>query len=604
MTRASRFCRVVNHLFRRQLILAFLVPTALSGQNTIKQSLQSIQDSIQIYYQNEPSKALTFALKYKNLAYASDSLFFKAKADNFLGMCYYVNGNVDKAIDSYVKSLKKFEQLKDTWFVAMLNNNIGAAYRLRNKPTETISYYEKALKGFESLKDTLWMANLYQNISIQKNELGLYKEDLEYKQKALDIYAALKDTQMILFTKGNLADTYLNLGDYNKAISNAEEFLYSPNSKADQSTKAFVLVAYGNTFHKLGNNAKAIKILEEGMELSEKFGFKEIAVETHQSLASIYKEQNNYSKAFYHLNAFHNIQDTLFNQKKDETINDLLLNYESEKKDADIELLNAENKLKTLQIKQSNNIKWALIFGLGLVSLLAFLAWRLKNIKAKNNIELANKNEIISKALNEKNILLREIHHRVKNNLQVISSLLKLQSQYIEDESAVKAIAEGRNRVHSMALLHQNLYKEENLTGVNMKEYFTNLIEGLFDAYNINDDDIKLQTEIEDLTLDIDTVIPLGLITNELVSNALKHAFEDKSNALLIVKLWEKDGRLMLQVKDNGKGYNPEIIAEGKKSFGQKLIKSLSDKLEAEILVNTDSGAEITLSIKDYKKAS
>ena len=84
----------------------------------------------------------------------------------------------------------------------------------------------------------------------------------------------------------------------------------------------------------------------------------------------------------------------------------------------------------------------------------------------------------------------------------------------------------------------------------------------------------------------------------------LKHAFEDKNNALLIVKLWEKDGRLMLQVKDNGKGYNPENVAEGRKSFGQKLIKSLSDKLEADVLVDTVSGAEITLSIKDYKKAS
>jgi len=213
---------------------------------------------------------------------------------------------------------------------------------------------------------------------------------------------------------------------------------------------------------------------------------------------------------------------------------------------------------------------------------------------------LTSKNQQISKALEEKNILLREIHHRVKNNLQVISSLLKLQSQYIEDEGAVKAIAEGRNRVHSMALLHQNLYKEDNLTGVNMKEYFTNLIEGLFDAYKITE--IKLVTEIENLTLDIDTVIPLGLIANELVSNALKHAFYNVENGILIVKLWEKDGQLLFNVRDNGKGYNENLVADGKKSFGQKLIKSLSDKLEADVQVTTTTGTDVTLSIKDYKK--
>ena len=151
-----------------------------------------------------------------------------------------------------------------------------------------------------------------------------------------------------------------------------------------------------------------------------------------------------------------------------------------------------------------------------------------------------------------------------------------------------------------MALLHQNLYKENNLTGVNMKEYFTNLIEGLFDAYKITD--IKLVTEIEDLTLDIDTVIPLGLIANELISNALKHAFENVKNGLLMVKLWEKDGQLIFNVKDNGNGYDEILIAKDKKSFGQKLIKSLSDKLEADVQVTTTTGTDVTLSIKDYKK--
>lgn len=580
----------------------FCFPTILMGQDVLKQQLQSTQDSIQKYYQNQPIKALDYAFIYEKIALESDSLKYKAKADNFIGMCYYMNGEVEKAIKYYVSGIKKFEELKDIWYVAMLNNNIGAAYQLRKKPTETINYYLKALRGFEEVKDTTWMANLYNNISIQKNELGLYSEELDYKQKAMNIYVAQKDTQMVLLTKGNLAHTYFKLGEYEKSIENAEDFLNSAENKTAQSGRATVLLAYAYTLQKIGNKTKSLEIISEAKSIAEENGFKEITMKVHQHLASLYEEQKNYQKAFYHFNKYHTLQDTLFNQQKDETINELLLKYESDKKDADIILLNAENELKNLHLKQSNDIKWLLIFGLLMVSILAFLAWRLKNIKTKNNLELASKNLQISKALEEKNILLREIHHRVKNNLQVISSLLKLQSQYIEDEGAVKAIAEGRNRVHSMALLHQNLYKEDNLTGVNMKEYFTNLIEGLFEAYNITSSEIKLQTEIEELTLDIDTVIPLGLIANELVSNALKHAFENVDNALLIVRLWEKEGQLLFKVKDNGVGYDAVKTGEGKKSFGHKLIKSLSDKLEANISLNTESGTEVTLSIKDYKK--
>lgn len=587
-------------IFAILFFLVLYVPTILSGQTSVKQQLQSTQDSIQKYYQNQPVKALDYAFIYEKIALESDSLKYKAKADNFIGMCYYMNGEIEKAIKYYVSGIKKFETLKDTYFVAMLHNNIGAAYQLRKKPEETIKYYQKALKGFEEVKDTLWMANLYNNISIQKNELGLYQEELDYKQKAMDIYIAQKDTQMILLTKGNLAHTYFKLGEYKKSLLNAEDYLNSPYNEAGQSARATVLLAYAYTLQKMGEQTRSMNIVNEAKDIAEKNGFKEITMKAHQHLAFLYEGQNNYKQAYFHFKSFHALQDTLFNQQKDETINDLLVKYDSDKKDADIILLNAENELKNLQIAQSNTTKWALIFGLSLVTLLAFLAWRLKNIKAKNNIELTSKNHQISKALEEKNILLREIHHRVKNNLQVISSLLKLQSQYIEDEGAIKAIAEGRNRVHSMALLHQNLYKEDNLTGVNMKEYFTNLIEGLFDAYKITN--IKLVTEIEDLTLDIDTVIPLGLIANELVSNALKHAFENVKNGVLTVKLMEKDEHLIFNVKDNGKGYDENLVAEGKKSFGQKLIKSLSDKLEADVQVTTTTGTDVTLSIKDYKK--
>jgi two-component sensor histidine kinase len=262
--------------------------------------------------------------------------------------------------------------------------------------------------------------------------------------------------------------------------------------------------------------------------------------------------------------------------------------------DETIARLDAEKQIAASRLKAQQRNLLVLIAGLIVTFLLLGVVWRLyKKVKTSN--------AIISKSIEEKNILLREIHHRVKNNLQVISSLLKLQSGYIKDDAAIQAIAEGRSRVQSMALLHQNLYKEDNLTGVNMKEYFDTLIQGLFDTYNISSDRIKLHKQIEEINLDVDTVVPLGLITNELISNALKHAFPGATTGNLYVELYEADGNLILKVRDDGTGLSAAASQEG---FGSKLIQSLSQKLEADITTRSTHGTEVMLTIREYRKAA
>ena len=179
------------------------------------------------------------------------------------------------------------------------------------------------------------------------------------------------------------------------------------------------------------------------------------------------------------------------------------------------------------------------IGGIGLLALTLFggVIFSFYRSKRKSEKELAQKNEIISEALAEKELLLKEIHHRVKNNLQVISSLLYLQSDYIKDEKALSAIQEGRNRVQSMAIIHQNLYQEDNLTGIQVKDYFEKLTQSLFNSYKVQADQIELQLDIEAINLDVDTVIPLGLVVNELITNSLKYAFPENQAGYLKIAL-------------------------------------------------------------------
>jgi two-component sensor histidine kinase len=213
------------------------------------------------------------------------------------------------------------------------------------------------------------------------------------------------------------------------------------------------------------------------------------------------------------------------------------------------------------------------------------------------------KNRLIEKQKDELQTLMKEIHHRVKNNLQVISSLLDLQSRAITNSQASEAIKEGRNRVLSMALIHQNLYGDNNIKRIRIRQYIINLSNGLIDSYNIEKGRIAIDTDIDDLDLDVDTVIPIGLILNELISNALKHAFEGRQKGSIQITLKEYDDLLHLHVKDDGNGFPGDPGQVFSSSFGMKLIRAFAVKLKARMDLYNENGACIDMHIRKYKKA-
>jgi len=216
----------------------------------------------------------------------------------------------------------------------------------------------------------------------------------------------------------------------------------------------------------------------------------------------------------------------------------------------------------------------ASLFSLGILFTLFF------RVRSKNK-KINEQNSIISTALTEKEILLKEIHHRVKNNLQVISSLLSIQSRSISDVKAKEAILEGRSKVHSMSLIHQNLYQKDNLTGIQMNDYLPQLSNNLFDTYDINGDQIEIKTDVTPINLDVETVIPIGLIVNELITNCLKYAFFNGRKGTVEVKLKKQNDQLILEVLDNGIGLDIDELTKKKESFGHSLIRAFRNKLGA-----------------------
>jgi two-component sensor histidine kinase len=218
----------------------------------------------------------------------------------------------------------------------------------------------------------------------------------------------------------------------------------------------------------------------------------------------------------------------------------------------------------------------------------------------KKQIEFQNRS--ISIALSEKDTLLREIHHGVKNNLQVISSLLRIQSSHTEDAVALDALKEGQSRVQSMSLIHQDLYERDNLAGIRMQTLLSRLSQNLFDTYNISRDRIEWATDIAHIHLDVETVVPLGLVINELVTNSLRYAFTGDSKGVIEIELSGINDVLVLVVKDNGIGISdPDHIIEGD-SFGYSFINVFANKLDADLSLEGGEGAKVILKIRDYKK--
>jgi two-component sensor histidine kinase len=196
----------------------------------------------------------------------------------------------------------------------------------------------------------------------------------------------------------------------------------------------------------------------------------------------------------------------------------------------------------------------------------------------------------------EKEVMLKEIHHRVKNNLQIIASLLNIQAHYARDEGAAEVLSECHNRVRSMALVHESLYSSENLAKVNFARYVSRLAESLFSSFGVDNQKIKLDLDLDDVLLSIDRAIPCGLIVNELVSNCLKHAFPGDRNGTIEIKLKRLGADdVLLNVKDDGVGVPQGLDPQKTQTLGLKLVSDLTRQIKGTFRFTSSAGTDMAI---------
>jgi PAS domain S-box-containing protein len=207
----------------------------------------------------------------------------------------------------------------------------------------------------------------------------------------------------------------------------------------------------------------------------------------------------------------------------------------------------------------------------------------------------------IKDSLKEKEVLLKEIHHRVKNNLQVISSILNLQSSFVSDERTLEILEESRNRIHSMATIHENLYLTTNFSSIDFASYLQNLTTKLISSYHITPITINLRTELTSINLLLDQAIPCGLLVNELITNAIKYAFINRSEGEIFIGLKENQGIIELKIEDNGVGLPSNFEIFKSNSLGLQLVSTLVEQLDGEIKILNEKGTKYLITFEKDK---
>lgn len=526
-----------------------------------------------------------------------------AKSYNDLGVLYGTMSDYVQQVSCYLKSLEYHKLSRDSLPQIVTLLNLSKTFLNIRDTIKALNYAYGSADLARGLSYSIQRAEAFNNIAaiFSKRQMkdsaekyfnlaiALAREKAEYGEERLSIYLI------------DAATFYITHGDYDRAMDNLKMSLNLSEKKGNRfiAIQAQVLIAQ---IHIIQSKPQlGIAILLDCLKDEKAIGSGISKRRAYQLLGDAYASLKNFEQAFIYQQKYVNLSDSLMNEAKNKAIQEMDARFQLSDKEKTIQLQQADIQLHNAEMEISRRRNWVLGAGVLAMALIAGLGFILFTTKQKTNIQLLESKHTIEKALGEKNLLLKEIHHRIKNNLQVISSLLKLQSQSVSDDKALAALNEGRNRVQSMALIHQNLYQEDNLTGIYAQDYIVKLTQALFDAYNIFSEKITFKTEIDPLRLDVDTAIPLGLIINELVSNSLKHAFVDKQSGELTVKLLKKGEKLLLEVKDSGGAFDAGRIEKNEKSFGWELVRLLSEKLRASIDIQNIEGTTIRLLIKDYR---
>lgn len=512
------------------------------------------------------------------------------------GILLKYKGNYEEAITQFQAANTKGIELNNELIQGQAYTQIGDMQQRLGQKEAALTSLEKGEHLARSIQHSELLFNCLYKKALLLGKLSKYDERSDCLEELKEISAGFGTPAKYVGVKKQLFDDLIRAQDYDGLLAEANELEKYLAKKGAEKNYSVLLTNKAIALLNTNQLLEALEYAKESLALNKKRKNPSAQASSLKTLISVYNALGNYKEAFELQQRVTEINKEIFSDENKNAILKAEIRQKFEKKalQDSLEFVFREERLQTENKtqKQVSSFAVAAVIVLGLLSVFLF-------ISRKTIVEQQKK---ITLSLEEKETLLREIHHRVKNNLQVISSLLRLQIRVTDDQKVKKALNEGQARIESMSLIHQSLYQKENLSGIQMKSYLEKLTKSIFNTYRIDISNVQLHLEIEDVNLSIDTVVPLGLIINELITNSLKYAFKKQNSGKIWVCLINKADGLYLQVKDNGIGFPSEVIEKRtSKSFGFTLINTFTKKLDAVLSIQNHNGAIVELTIRNFK---
>ncbi len=518
-----------------------------------------------------------------------------ADMNNNLGYMFMVLDRHYEALDHYLDALIIYEELGIEERIAMALNGIGTVYQGIGDLKLATDYFLRSLDYYKQLDEDESIAYCLSNLANMSNEERNYKQALLYYSQAAEILERLGHKNELGSVLLNQSVLYRDQGNYEKAMENCEKALILFKEISNKEGEGSVYLKMALIYFDKNELQIAKTYAEKALILVKEFDLLRKQEATHELLYEICIANKDYKNALNHYVNYKLIYDSLYNEENVKKITGLEYKYKFEKEKQAIEAeQQRKDALRIQELQRQKLMRNTFITGFILVLLLAIVILRSFLQKKAANRKLIEQNNIILRQKEEKELLVREIHHRVKNNLQIITSLFDLQMNTTENTETREALIDSLNRVKSVGLIHQLLYQTDDLISVDFKEFTIKLVDHISSFATRN----KLSKSIEvsaGVCFSIETTISLGLIINELLTNSLKYAFVDQENCVIEVSLKRiNDNDYRLVVADNGSGLPVDFNPAKSSSLGLRLVYTLAEQLSGTIKYRNDGGAKFT----------
>ena len=538
---------------------------------------------------------------------------------DLLGAVYTGSGYYNIAVKYGLMAVRAAENVNDTTIqLCTIYNRLGTSFYKWKKYEEAAVYFQKALAiatKYQSKHDVLITSvnlnvqflilnRVEESLELVKQTDMNYKPDSEYDSVQLYTFYA---RSFLAAKKYDLAEKYVNI--LISLIKNG-----AVNDPLFFKTYT-LLVTYFIDTHQ---NDKAQAWLDAKYKFYEIPSVREDIINYYKLKYQLDSAKSDFKAAFNDLNIYKNKNDSIFNETQSTELSHIRVEFETEKKDRDlkikqqnIEILTNRGKLQEDRIKKGQTSRNLIMLTAILLISLFFTGYKIKqrtNRKlqlqqdeiAKRNNQLKQLLSEQEKLASEKEWLVKEIHHRVKNNLQIIESLLNTQALHLEEGDALTAIQESRHRMHVISLLHQKLYVGNTSSCIDMQVYIRDVVNFLKEGFKgINH--IYFDLQLSPVSIDISQAVSVGLILNEAITNSIKYAFPNNKNGNITVSFTQEEGGgLLLSVADNGIGMSQAGEMRQKDSFGIQLMKTLSEQLDGKIEIDNKEGTSVKVYFRAY----